>query len=426
MLYLKVLSKMKRKLSILLLFLCFLTSCIIQDDQWGVGFGALPYASIDGSSESSEGPPDSEWLYIDLNESYYKSNSVEPIPYELNTTEEFKDTRSNRLRSGELSRSNCEIEYDPDLEPSESSTEDLYCVLDVMELDIYTHNLSIKYNIPTGMCDYVSISPSWHFNQKAGYGPETIYECDIQINPITDDEGNVTCEETKEYYKDGCPAETSDCTSTRGRENIEDFCAEFDKSEQDLANCCFGNYTILDSNNEPVSNEKWPGTLQQCIGGPARTSWDLFDPNYDSPLPYLKYTLEEGFSNIFTIQSIEQATGGLSRASVPVANFVQTLNTRAGSIPGRVQDLHEGEGPLAEAVGFKPRPFFSIECLDPAREVVHALYLMVREWNTAEDFFDYIIEKGSTEDNSDVSGKEGQSCAYEEDRLSTLFGAERL
>ena len=351
---------MKRKLSILLLFLCFLTSCIVQDDQWGVGFGALKYASIDGSSdESSTGPPDSEWLYIDLNEAYYKSAGVQPIPYELNTTEEFEDTRSGRLRFGGPSPSNCEIEYDPDLDPSESFSEDLYCILDVMEADIYLHGLSIKYNIPTGMCDYVRISPPWHFNQQAGYGPAIIYECDIKINPTTDAEDNTTCEDAKEYYEDGCPTSTeiSSCNPPRGRENIEEFCAEFDKSEQDLSNCCFGNYEVKDTSGEVIRNDKWPGNLQQCIGGPARTSWTSFDPHYGSPLSERAYTLEEGFSRVFTIKSIEQATGGLSRASVPVATFIRSLNIRAENIPRKLEGLLGGEGPLAQAVGLNPDPF---------------------------------------------------------------------
>ena len=356
---------------------------------------------------------------------------MDPIPYELNTTEEFEDTLSGRLRSGERSRSNCEIEYDPDLDPSESSSEDLYCILDVMEADIYLHGLSIKYNIPTGMCDYVRISPPWHFNQKAGYGPEIIYECDIKINPTTDDDGNtLDCEEAKEYYKSECPdqpetpTQNSHCTPTRGRENIEEFCAEFDKSEQDLGNCCFGKYEVKDTNDEVVRNDKWPGDLQQCIGGPARTSWTSFDPHYGSPLSERAYTLEEGFSRVFTIKSIEQATGGFSRASVPVATFIRSLNIRAENIPRKLDDLLGGEGPLAQAVGFKPRPFFSIECLDSGDEVIHSLHVATREWNTAADFFDYIIEKGSTEDNSDVSGTEGQKCDYDEDRLNTIFSAE--
>ena len=38
----------------------------------------------------------------------------------------------------------------------ESGTEDLYCMLDVMEGDLWYHEIELEYNVPPGMCSYLA------------------------------------------------------------------------------------------------------------------------------------------------------------------------------------------------------------------------------------------------------------------------------
>ena len=50
-------------------------------------------------------------------------------------------------------------------------TEDLYCMLDVAEGDLWYHEINLEYNIPPGMCAYAGFTPHWHYNQEVGEGP---------------------------------------------------------------------------------------------------------------------------------------------------------------------------------------------------------------------------------------------------------------
>ena len=43
--------------------------------------------------------------------------------------------------------------------------------MDVMEGDLFFHQIVLEYNVPEGMCDYLSFDVPWHFNQRVGLGP---------------------------------------------------------------------------------------------------------------------------------------------------------------------------------------------------------------------------------------------------------------
>lgn len=363
-------------------------------------------------SVSSKRPSDSTWFYIDLNEQYYKSQQYDPPLYEISTTEEFGPTRSDRN-----SRSNCEIEYRSNLESFESFTRDTYCILDLMEHDLFLHAVSLKYNIPEGMCHSVVVRPPWHFNYPVGEGP-LVTSCDRIIRKEVenaDGELEITEINKQEFCVNTC--DNSTCS-----EKEDDLC-EFNHKvrkaggETEIVPCCFG--------IKNAEGDLWGGDLKKCIGGAGRTSWNEVghDP-FGRPTDLIELSSEDGYSNTFEIKNIHDATGGLAVSSTPVANYVKDLDVPAEDAPRAYDRLNRKDGPLKEGL-FKPYPFFTVECLDATKDTVHALHLMIREWNTYEQFYAYYQSGGSQSNNPDVDGEEGggggNDCDYEENRFSSKF-----
>ena len=412
------------RLSLCICFSLWICSCILNLEEDYSDF--LTLASL--SDEIS--PADSHWFYIDMDESAYDTSRRKNLMYEISTTEEFGDTRSSRKRSsGARSRSNCEVEHRPDDHPADNATKDIYCILDIMEHDFFLRDLVIKYNIPTGMCHSVITRVPWHFNQIVGKGPERLYECSVTTETSLKDDG---CDETKEnrYYRNGCPAR-QECTITRplGTEKVEDFCAKFDRTEQDLGNCCFGEYTLHKEDGN-VENKKWSSDLKDCIGGPGRTSWDAYDDKYGIPIHHIEetFTVLEGYNVKYTFKSPHSSAKNQYFSSAPVANYIESLDTKANEVPRQVERLLSQTGSLVGVPEglelFRPYFFFSVECKDAAGETPHALHLMIREWNTYEEFYDYYLDGGAKGYNPDVAGEEGGKCDYETDRLASQYNSE--
>ena len=355
------------------------------------------------SVSSTKGPSDSTWFYIDLNEQYYRSQKYDPPLYEISTTEEFGPTRSERN-----SRSNCEIEYRSNLESFESTTKDTYCILDLMEHDLFLHAVSLKYNIPEGMCHSVTVRPPWHFNYAVGEGP-IVVSCDKERTVETDEGETETVTET-EFCVNSC--DNSKCS-----ENEEDLC-EFNHKiaraggQSEIVPCCFG--------IKNAEGDYWNGNLRECIGGAGRTSWDAFDDQHGQPVPRIELSSEDGYSDTYEITNIHDSTGGVAVSSTPVANYMKDLDVPAKDAPKAYDRLKRKDSPLKQSL-FQPYPFFTVECLDATKDTVHALHLMIREWNTYEEFYDYYKSGGSKANNPDVKGEEGEDCDYEEDRFSSKF-----
>lgn len=88
-------------------------------------------------------PLNKDFIYLDLDEDYYHNSlGVEPPLYEINTTEEYGDSKWRD------SVSNCEISFGEE----GPATQDLICILDIME----------------GMCSYLITEPAWLWNKRPG------------------------------------------------------------------------------------------------------------------------------------------------------------------------------------------------------------------------------------------------------------------
>ncbi len=284
----------------------------------------------------------------------------------------------------------------------QESSEDIFCQLEKIEGDLWGHPTPIEYNVPPGMCDYLGFQVPWHFNQNAGYGPRIIHKDERTI-------GTGDNAETEDRY----------CTDGPGRgacsAEIENLCG-YDLSDRndDLANCCIGDYAV---SGEDQSDGSWGESLEQCLGGLGRVNWNARN-DLGIPLTLVTSTERDGHIETYEIPSIESfydggdPTRGSLRISGPsfvVANYYEDIEDfNLDNLP----KLYETD-PLPNHPGtqFKGYPYFTWSCLDNAHEVIHRIHLVVREWNTEEEFNKFVESNGSRGD-PDVGGEEGTDCEY--------------
>ena len=62
-------------------------------------------------------------------------------------------------------------------------------------------------------------------------------------------------------------------------------------------------------------------------------------------------------------------------------------------------------------------PFITWSCLDNAKETKHRIHLLIREWNTQEEFKDF---KENGRGDPDTDGNEGDSCEHYESKHNTF------
>ena len=371
------------KVILLVCFLLSFPSCYFGGGVSGSNNLSL-FNSLSSSGEFSA-PADTEYFYIDLDvRKYVVGQNITPY-YEISTTEEFGDSAARN------SPSNCEIPLylpeDSDSIEKLPSEDTLICILDVLEYDLMVKDLHIVYNFPEGMCNYVKVRLPWHFNHPVKEGP-TVEECTITTNAGEDNASTV-----EGYTVDG-----GACT-----EKPEDF-EEEDLCEGD-PKCCFGGKKLDDSEWEPDD---------ECFGGPAMIAEEEHRLALNTSL--LLTAPNNGLKNTISLPSLITINDGLTENDVAKstahANYLKKLDVPSK----RLKDVKRSQLPnfLKKITGYEraPEPFFKFECLDSAGETLHQILLMIREWNTVEEFIDFYEDGGNESANPDVEGTEGEDCKY--------------
>ncbi|MGI9548554.1 MAG: hypothetical protein ACR2M7_01035 [Bdellovibrionales bacterium] len=295
--------------------------------------------------------------------------------------------------------------------------------------DLVVNNLKITYNIPEGMCRYVHITPPWHYNFETGQGPSTVYECEFQAATgveDSDDQENYFCAATGSIGAKGTSLPSpptlpttagtytcnggadSEIDKTKCATEIEDLCRYNYTISGESVSCCYGTYR----NASDESDGEWAGTsgLEQCLGGPGRTSWDHKD-NFGFPATLIQPVSEFGVRGYFDVKNLLEATNGRPYSTAPIANYLKALDQD----PEDLRDTKRSDLPdFLQIKRNAPSPFFEVKCIDSAGEILHQLQLMVREWNTHEEFLNFYNAGGSEDADPDVSGVEGEDCDYEQ------------
>lgn len=313
-----------------------------------------------------------------------------------------------------------------------SVVNDLTCNFEVNELAIFKDGIKFQYNVPANQCKYIATYPYWYWNYEVGIGPR-----DVQVTVNRNASGTVT---SSQCVVDGSDPYT--CTSTTPPTAGSDV--EFDISDEikvqcsyDTStvdggqNCCFGKYRLRTTENTPDGStstdergKEWGGSVESCIGGPGRTSWEQ-----KTSKGYPRYVIENMTPNkartklVIVEPTIDHAPG--SGSNIPIANYFsmgQHNHTGYGATSGVVTSVYpyyvdpisDRSGDLIDSIGstvLSPgSPYYIFDCLDEAFEVNYRIRVMVQEWDTVAALTSYISSGVSTPVGADEPGSAPADC----------------
>jgi len=333
----------------------------------------------------------------------------------------------------------------------EESTEDLYCLIDIMEGDLWIHTFNLEYNVPEGMCDFLSFQVPWHFNQSVGRGPARVYQVDnFQDGPCECEgegtERTCTVETETRYCLGNLTGNTVAGVCGAGEDEpivtgcdtpvneVNQYCNGLNLSNEDLGNCCFGTYRLYNTGSdvEPTTVD-WGGDLNTCIGGYGKTGWSTRG-KYGEPISLIRPTKRTGLIDDYEIPALVNLYNGHSdgsilkgkRPSLINANFWKEIEDKKflEGTPRVYKPPTDPQLPATYHLVYSYQkqgyPYFTWACLNQAYEVKHRIHLALREWNTQEEFNAFVESKGGRGD-PDLEGEEGSVCEYYEAGEKNLF-----
>ncbi len=291
--------------------------------------------------------------------------------------------------------SQCKISSDA------TSSEDIVCLVEVPEGDIYYHGLELTYNVPAGMCTFLRRSPYWFYNQESGYGPDSLT---IAVSANTT---GVVSAYTCSVDGGAAGACGGQKEITVNQSTSTPTCV-YDKTSTGGQNCCFGKYTftINKTNTDTsvttteTSEKSWGGDYKTCIGGSGRTDWTGYEStSMDKNIPVdLIDDAEDGILSKYKITAPIKTTN--NRKNYDIANFyTPALHSHDGYVAGTVSTLPYFIDPIDDRSGslmYSGSDSYSFVCLDQAYEVLHRIRVYVREWDTEDDYLAFKSSSGVT------------------------------
>ena len=361
----------------LILLLWFLSSCNFSLNR------SRQYSIV--SPDDIQDIPSDDFFYVNIKSAFYTgaSETLDPLDFMIYAMDDGPGTA-------------CKIPVS-----EESATEDLYCMFEISEGDLWYHEINLEYNVPPGMCSYLAFMPHWHYNQPTGYGPSTVYECDIQTG--TSENGDPV---TEKRYSLAPPVSGSCNRISAFKKEVKHLC-QYDRSSEEnagLTNCCIGTYRLI---GEQSNSGEWSKGIKNCIGGLARTNWDVFDKR-GFPGVLIEQSGNKGLNKDYTLYPLVDKIEQDRLFSLPTANFFKAIedDKETEDFPAFYTSLNPKKG----------QPFITWACLDQNKEVKHAIKLIVREWNTQEEFIRFKESQGGSGD-PDITGSEGSECDYYENNI---------
>jgi hypothetical protein len=336
--------------------------------------------------------------------------NVDPTKFSVIASNAFAQSHTRTLADFSTP---CEI-------PAGTVDQDLVCIIDMKEQDIYFQGLRLNYNAPDDMCDYLVRQTYWYYNNEIGEGPSSI------VTSATFD-GTDT-------YNPGVPAQCTvdgfgpfDCDSgvfndldiSVDDEGKVDVSCVYDHTASDGPNCCLGKYQLTTienhiasggDNTSEIQKKTWGGSVAACIGGAGRTDWDLKDRE-GYPLAIIQSTTFsgsgddrmpiEGLNAIYSVKPIMQTTLGSSMA---IANYFDFGGSHLHSgivdlgltsiLPYFIDPLEDRDG---TDIG-SGHPAYEFQCRNTAGEVRNRISVFVRDWDDKDEFDTYIASSGASGD----------------------------
>lgn len=292
-----------------------------------------------------------------------------------------------------------------------NSSQDITCLVEVPEGELYNLGLSLLFNVPKNFCAYLKRDTYWYYNRSVGYGPSQI------VFTSTISGGNTTT---------ACTADGVSCdnnpvmTYTYNNNSLSPSCTY---------SCCLGGYRIRyvvddqDAGTNTQTNTEftsWGNNVSNCIGGAGRTSWSIGSDSQGFPLAAVTPAFG-GVNEIYSMRPPVEMLAPLNRASNrSLANYyTPALHTHTGFYTPRVSNKPFYLDPVDDLSGNAipiPTDAYTFSCYDIGYELLHRIRVYVREWDTRSNFIQYIASEGtagnpnSINDCSNLGPGEPDSC----------------
>lgn len=289
-----------------------------------------------------------------------------------------------------------------------ASSQNIECILDINELDLYFNGVKFQYNIPSSMCSYMSFTPYWYYNWEPGYGPSA-----VSISKSLDVSGNLL---SLSCVIDG----VTSCNGTEASFDAtnDKLTCVYDHTDASGPNCCLGSYTktvvTTVAGGAPVTSygkANWGGDIKGCLGGQGKTNWSLYTKS-GYPASEILYTVGVGKNDVYEVTAPIQSSNAGSNFGI--ANYFTSgkhnhngYSSGSSTYPYQIDPIDDRNGTTLRSGS----PYYRWQCLDKDKEVIHQIIVSVREWNTYKEFLTYGTSKGTSGD-PDVVGVEGTGCDY--------------
>ncbi len=319
--------------------------------------------------------------------------------------------------------------------------EDILCVVDMFELDMYMRGFTLNDAFPADMCAYRGFHPYYYMIAPMGDAPTHVfYETDADDNITTPtaglDEpydgvntlaGLLGGESDDIYYRFGSTWYSHNQLFGRKAADAESIRCPWDYSKisDDYPNCCYSasKYSLLTVNSdgeedETVGND-WGGSRGSCLEGPGM---DWADQVFDrSGMPTYRVTnvdSEDGINGTFPVPAPVTKSLTLGRAQVYAASYYDPAN-HGGDVPAMTRIprvVWSGSGVIDNSAHIQ------YDCLDEAFETVARIRVSGREWNDYDDFVAFLAGSGSVS-NADRTGTEAEPVqSTGDDTISPALG----
>ncbi len=333
-------------------------------------------------------------------------------------------------------------QWDEDCFIDKDSTdyEAIECTLDILEMDLYMHEIEMQYNAPPGLCDHVGTYPSWFWNESAGTGPSAYtLNIDSSTDPSTLTSCTVQAETALEILLEGGGYDANnlvDCAlhpEIRFTPNGMGVDCIYNYRNVGGPNCCFGDVLATVNEDDGVIVEttitplEWGGSAGACISPHINNGWGTFS---DTGVPLQKLQTVPRDPDSDNPVGLNDAIKLSPNASTTLVNFSTWANwweapgaanghTHTGYFSATTTNVPYAFWPVDDLSGSAAAagsPSWIFVCYDSGGEIRQRIDLYIREWNTLADFVAYETSDSVTY-NPDVTGAEGTACDYD-----PLFG----
>lgn len=303
--------------------------------------------------------------------------------------------------------------YHADPDPAKAATlskVDLYCILDVAELDLYFNKLQFVVNVPTSMCQYAEVNPFSFYQYFPGNSAFAPHNCTAdQTNGVYT--GQCNGGGSQYIGRDGSGVATVGLTSTSGVPTCP-----YDYSLANGPNCCEGSYSVAvtvhnadTTTSSGIVEGLYTGKRANCLAGPGMDTQAKTIDGY--PRADLYRAEGVGLSKSYEIAA--PITKSLY-SDLFVANFYnpQDFDPRifGGAASGGITSVLPDGGGVDHS--HSPRAayqrFYEFGCLDRAEDYAGRIRVLVRSWDTVTGFPSadpYSV--GSTGDNAGSAAEPG-------------------